>query len=262
MMRSSQSSRISSGKNLLLLALAALVSMGVMACDDEGIVTDTDAQFHATPNPIEFAPIGTGETAVQTVTIENRGQGILEVRNIELINTEGDALSPQGDWPEEILLESGESEFLAVQYAPTDEIAYDGYIQMTANTQDPTQVVDIVIPGFQPEIFVDPGHVDFPQTPAGSEEWRVAQIYNIGGGTLQLNDVFLSEGEGDFAISFIDSRTPDGGFPPRDQDSDTPPATLEPGDDPIYMRVLFTPEDEEPKHGAVFIEADARRVHV
>lgn len=254
MMRSATTSHISSGKNLLLLALAALLVATTVACDDGGLEEAADASLSATPNPIQFSPVGLDETAVQTVMIENTGSGILEIRNLELHQDEGQDLSPADDWPDNLTLDPDDSEILSVEYAPTEEVENSGHIYFETNTTEGDYTIDIETSGFEPEIFIDPMHVSFPQTPAGDEEWRVAQIHNIGAGTLELSDIFLASGDDDFAISFIEERRADGSFPPIEEDSAEPTSTLEPDDDPLFMRVLFAPEDEDPSHGEVFIE--------
>ncbi len=257
MMRSFRTSHISSGKNLLFLALASLFAASTFLACGDGITQDEQPVFNATPDPIDFSVVNIGDTSIQTVMIENTGSGDLHLRNIELNNHVGDALSLGDDWPDEVIIGSDDSEIFSVEYTPTEELDYSGTINMSANTSSGSESIDIQTADFGAEIFVDPSHVDFPQTPAGSEEWRVARIYNIGGGTLTVDDIFVSSGGDDFDIAFFEVDGSSDGFPDRANDSASPPTnTLEPDGDPIHMRVVFSPEDEQPKHGEVLIQTN------
>ena len=262
-MRSSTSSSISSGNNLLLLAVIALIAAFGIACGDDengggGIVTSENANFSATPNPVTFPQVEIGSTSVQVVTIQNTGRGELQVRNIELHNTMGEAFALGEDWPTEITLGESESESFTVEYNPYDQMDFDGHITMNTNASGySTAQIDFEVAGFEPELFIDPPFVDFPQTPPNSETWRVVQIFNIGAGTLHFDDIFLAgEHATNFSYSVIPSRNQDGGFPPRANDVDEFPDSLEPGDDPIYLRVIFSPEDELPKNAHIHLASN------
>ena len=113
------------------------------------------------------------------------------------------------------------------------------------------------------EIFVDPQWINFPPTPPDSNTWRVVEIHNIGADPLHFGDFDLAgEDPAYFSYSFISGRNPDGSFPPESQDSNVAPTTLDPGDDPLYMRVFFSPDDELPRNAQIQIESSDQDITV
>lgn len=271
-MKSSTSLRIYGKKCVLFLALAALVGFVFLACSDEdatendgnggggggGIVSGESPQFAASPATISFSQVSIGDEDVRSVRVENIGSGDLNLSNITLNNDVGDSLHKSGDWPDSLTLEQYETHDFDVRYSPEDELDHAGHIEMTTNDPDASPaIIEIDTPGFGAEMFVNPSHVNFAQTPGGAEEWQPVEIRNIGAGTLEIHDIFVSSGNEDFDIAFMSGRNDDGSYPPSSEDTDSPPSTLESNDDSIYMRVWFRPDDEEPTHGTVQIENNA-----
>ncbi len=278
-MKSFPSFRFFIRKCFLVLAFASLAGFVVMACGKDeggenaaadnggggggngggGIITGDAPRFSAAPASIGFSQLSVGENDVRSVWVENTGTGSLRLTNIELINEVGDSLSKSGDWPDEVTLEEHEEHEFQVKYEPTDEQEHAGLIRMSTNdpNTDPAEI-EIETAGFGAEIFVNPSHVDFPQTPPGYREWEPVEIRNIGAGTLELGDIFVTSGDEHFEIAFMSGGFEDGSYPPVEEDSDTPPMThLESDEDRVYMRVWFEPDDEDPKEGSVLIENNA-----
>ncbi len=252
-------SRTASGTLTLLVAFVACLGLTAVACGDGGIGGTGDPNFSAEPETITFGSVDMGQSGTESVEITNTGSDPLNLRDIELQNDVGDSLSPAGDWPNEIELLTEESTTLSVQYAPQSEEDHAGRITMGSNDGD--QEIDIQTLGLGPELFVDPEPIDFPQTPAGSTDWQVAEIQNIGTGIMEVDSIEITSGEADYSVSFFEDR--DSGIPPREDDSQSMPTNEVAADgDPIYTRVLFEPDDEEPSHGEMTVTYHGGQQHV
>ena len=112
---------ISGGKNVFLLALAALVAMSTIACDEGGIGGADDVELQTSRDTVNFPEIYTDEIRTESVQIENAASGSLELWDIELVNEAGQSLTPVGDWPTELTLQNNEFHEFTVEYAPQDE---------------------------------------------------------------------------------------------------------------------------------------------
>lgn len=272
MMTNPISSRVAkSTRRILLFGLCALVAATAIACGEEGGIGGAgDADFTADPDPLRFTGVNVGDSDVETVTITNTGSGDLELWDLQLVNEAGDALEPQGDWPSEMTIAEDESEDLSVRYTPTDEQDHSGYISVQTNDSDlegEPAIIDIETAGFASELFVDPEFIDFPQTPAGSSDYRLAEVHNIGAGTLSIESIEVTSGDNDYSALFYQPLTqedvdadPDledsavGSPPPIEDHTDQPERdAIEAGGDPIHMRVTFEPDDEQPSHGEISI---------
>ncbi len=84
---------------------------------------------------------------------------------------------------------------------------------------------------------------------------EVTFVENYGEDPFVVDDVAITSGS-DFEVTFPDGRNEDGSFPPRDEDATSiDGATVEPGE-MMYLRVWFTPEDDEPSDGTMTIYSD------
>lgn len=265
-MKTSTSTPISSGRNLLLLALSFLIATGSIACSDPSIEGTGNVSFVAEPASLLFTNIDQGDFQQQTLVVRNNGGSDLTLSNIELVNTTGNSLSPVGDW-DDVTVEPDGAIDLTVEYAPQDEDQHEGYITIETNDLqlasefacnpgdgDGLACIPVETQGFAPELHVSRTQVPFQAPPDGLDE-NYVQLRNIGGGTLDISRIEVTDGQQDYAISFFEEL--DGGdMPqPRSDDRTEAPTVLEPGEG-IFMRVIFTPDDEDPSYGNVRIESN------
>lgn len=110
------------------------------------------------------------------------------------------------------------------------------------------------VEGGSSEIYVSPTQLFLQAPPAGLAEEHV-RVRNIGSGPLTIEDIYLTEGEGNYSISFFDELDVDGHLPTYDDDMEEAPDILEP-DSEFYIRVRFTPEDAEASFGTIRIDSD------
>ena len=270
MMRTSHFSPLSSGKNFLLLALVASLSAGVFGCgDDGGLVSGAHPSFDADPQSMLFTQVDVGQEQPRHIRIENSGDGDLDLENIQVQNDSGNSLYLDTEVDDEITLEQDEYLDLTVIYAPEDEGFHGGHISIDTNDpnlddvfrcdghdEESTQAcIDIETRGFEPELHVSRTQVLFQAPPDGLDE-NYIQLRNIGAGSLEIDRLELTDdGGGDYAISFFDELD-DGQLPePREDDDTEASDVLEPGEE-TYMRMIFTPDDENESLGEVLIESN------
>ena len=244
------------GKNIVLLALAALLTLGTLACGDESIRGGEDPAWSASPSSISFPQVNLNDTASRTVTIENVGSGTLTLSNIEIVAAGGlsaAAFSTGDDWQTEASLEENESIDLTVIYSPTDTQQYRGEIRMGTNQPGlDTAIVPITTQDASPELFTA-RNIDFPRTPAGTSEWQMVEIENLGAAPLHISDISVNAGSR-FDFSFPGDLI-DGEFPPAADDTSDFPGTLNPGDE-VLMRVWFNPDSDDPATGELTIASN------
>ncbi len=244
------SCRLETGRNLLFLLAATLLSVGIFGCGDEDITGGNTARWDATPSSVSFSQVPIGQVGTQVVSITNVGGGTLSLRDVKLSDDSASAFSIEGSCLSTEALEENESCGLTVTYEPFDEQSHSGVITM--NTNDPTieglARIPITTQGVGGELFVNPPAVNFHQTPADSFDYEYVEIYNVGAAPLHIEEIFVSSGANIFEVSFPEERTAD-----MDSDGDTHPAVLEHNDDPILLRVTFRPEDWDPAFGTIMI---------
>ena len=258
-MRPHVSTRTYPGRNLLILALSALMALALMACGDENeggsFGTRDEPAFTATPASIAFPLVNLGDTAQRSTLISNSGTGTLRLWDIRIVDVDGrsiDAFSTGDNWPTgEISLSGDDFLDLTVIYAPTQELNYGGAIQMSTNVSGlPTAQIPISTQGLAPELFT-PRNITFARTPAGTSEWQMTQIDNIGAAPLNIDQIFINQGS-NFSFSFPGPMI-EGQFPDPSTDADSFSGILEPNDDPILMRVWFNPVNDDPDSGEITI---------
>lgn len=260
-MRTQTSTRIPSGKNLLLLAIISFFALGSMACGEDSIDGRDNAGFDAEPPTISFPQVTLNDTAERSVTITNTGRGELVLTNIGLFDNAGRssaAFQKVGEWPDEIRVSSEDSITLLVSYTPTQTVDYGAVIRMSTNVPDlRTAEIPVVTQGLSPELF-SPQTINFARTPAGTKEWAMTQIENIGAAPLQIEHILVEGGE-EFYVTFPPGLNADGSFPSVDNDTSDFPGTLNPGDDPILMRVWFEPSTDNPITDRIVIRSNDPR---
>ncbi|WP_164856055.1 choice-of-anchor D domain-containing protein [Lujinxingia sediminis] len=246
------------GKNLLLLALALLFVVGTTACGEDSISSGDPAAFSLNPNPISFQQIALGEESAETIVIGNSGDGPLRITSIEILQSGSasiDAFYPGNKWPEGTLEVAPNSEYdFQLIYRPEQPITYGGILRLVTNDtsvgNQGTVDVNIRTQGLNPEIF-SPPTISFPRVPAGQEEWKLAQVANIGQAPLLIDDIVMG-GNSEFRVSFPGARDGDGVLPPPEQDTTDFPSELAP-DESFEMRVWFNPATDDPTTGEITI---------
>lgn len=261
-MRISTSTQLSSGKNLLLLALTALLALGLTACGDESISSGEQPEFNATPSSITFPQVNLGEEVSREIVIQNTGQATLRIWGAEIVangNASIDGFSPGLQWPGDVVqIAPNDFHQFTVVYQPLQETTYAGIIQLRTNVTN-LQVAQIPLntQGLAPELYA-PRNVDFPRTPAGTSDWQIVEINNIGVAPLQIGSIYTNDG-GNFDVTFPGALI-DGAFPPANTDSETPPVSvLQPTDPSMLMRVWFNPVNDDPDTGELTIESNDPR---
>lgn len=257
-MRTNASTRLTCGKNLVLIAMVGLFALAMSACGDESISGGEAAAFSADPPTLSFPQVNLNESLARTVTLRNTGSGTLVLTEIGIHDNGGrssDAFERTGDWPTRIELESEDAITLTVTFTPTQTIEYGGMLRMNTNIPDlPQAEIPIVTQGLSPEVF-SPQTINFARTPAGTSEWTMTRIENIGAAPLQINHIVVENGA-EFEISFPAGLTADGNYPPIEEDTQDYPGTLNPGDDPILMRVTYNPQTDNPSSDRIIISSN------
>lgn len=246
------------------LALAALVVLAGSACTGGDIGGTSDAQLVVDPAPpLVFAG---GQTDYKSITIRNEGSDTLHLYEISIHNDDISAPFAKAedsgpDWPQETELEPEEALTLTVEYDPPEgELHHSGHIALDNNDNsiDGDKIIALETDAADTELFVNPDPIDFPQTPAGSSDWQVVEIQNIGSGTIEIEDVAITSGDNHYSVAFFESRNSDGTFPSAADDVDSPPVTSlsATGEEVLYARVTFSPDVEEPLFGTLTITHD------
>ncbi len=234
---------------LLLLSLAASLVLGLSACsDEEGITGGDSPTFQA--EDVFFFHTDVGDTTTELVYINNIGSGPLELSDLRVHNHDDEVFSLAHDW-EDTVVEPNEDIVFEVEYAPTDQQVFSGHISVSTNDpENRDATINLDTAGFDPEISVSPTSMNF-QTAPGTSQSQIVQIRNYGFGTLDIEDIYLAQGNTDYTIGFFDALEDNGDPPPSNDDSSTPPSALEEGGEPTYMRVTFHPDDESGDSGGI-----------
>ncbi len=245
---------------LILLVFCALFISTTLACGDEpggkkDDISDVDtATLTVDPGAINFDLVNIGETDQRTLTISNTGNGILRIRNIELIKSKPDnsnLFNQIGDWkPRD--LKPNEQFVLTVEYAPLEEKPDAGIIRITSNDLTRGKLdIPIRTAQRQPQIFT-PRIISFERVGPGTPESRVVMVQNIGRAALNIQNI-LQSGHQAFSMAFPDPTAPTD----TEKDTDQWPTVVEPGE-AFPLRVTFSPDDTEPaKAEIVFYSNDA-----
>ncbi len=253
---------ITTKKYSVLLAMAAVMSFAAMGCSDGDITGTANPNLVVEPSPVIFAG---GQYDHNTFEIRNDGDDTLRLSDIELTNDDPDAPFAKDEsfreWPTSIDIDPTDSIVLAVEYDPPEgEVEHSGSVSMSHNDNDieGDKVIGLETDAADADLFVNPSPVNFQQTPAGSSDWQVVEIQNIGSGTIDVDDVSITEGDNYYSVSFFDDRNSDGTVPSSEDDVDAPVTTslTADGGDVLFARVLFEPDTEDPITGTMTVNYD------
>ena len=90
----------------------------------------------------------------------------------------------------------------------------------------------------------DPSIVEFSQLAVGLSDSKVIEIENVGSEDVEIDDIYVREGTENFSLLSDNGAI------------DALPTTLESGDDPLYIRVIFSPMTIEPVEGELVVISD------
>ena len=113
---------------------------------------------------------------------------------------------------------------------------------------------DVAPPAEEPELFISPTQLTL-HAPSGGTDRRVVTLQNIGSAPLEIDDIYVADGDDTFSISFFDELDQHGDPPSHVDDADEPPSVLDP-DDSTYMRVHFSPVSTSSATGLVHVHTN------
>jgi hypothetical protein len=251
-------------RNLTTLFLVGFVALFVgTACGDDtdgnigGVDTGT---LTVMPAPISFGQLSIGEEDVQQVMLRNTGTGVLRITGLEIgpsssPNTSAAAFSKGDNWVSNVELGPNEDVIVSIVYRPTQPVRYAGVLTVTNNDPRFQQngglaQIPIQTPNLAPEIYVQEV-IDFPRVAAGTTDWQIYPVTNIGQAPLVIEDIRVT-GSGDFTISFPDE---DADVAATDRDSASWKTTLQPQES-FPLRVTFSPTHADPQTGEIIFESN------
>jgi len=147
--------------------------------------TQGEAVIAATPNPLGFEDTNVGETAEETLTIENTGDATLEVTNINSTNSVFTFSLTA------FTVEPGETQDVSVYFDPVAAGLVQGTLQITNNSAlNPYEVAVSgtgVAAGPAPVIITNPSTLYFDDTYIASRTQQSLTIFNAGTADLVIS---------------------------------------------------------------------------
>lgn len=187
--------------------------------------TGVEPGIAVAPTAVDFGEVPVGEaSAVEAVTIESTGDGVLEIGAVGSPD-EPFSLTGGSCGPASFALQPGESCNLEFTFVPTAAGDFDAESAIESNASDVT--VMLVGEGVEPEVSLSPELLDFRPIELGAEELSLVTLANTG--TLEL-EVSAITGPGE-PFSLAQGTCP------------APPFTLAPEAD-CDIGVLFAPTVE------------------
>lgn len=264
--------------SLSLLTLFCVTLLTAGCGSDGGIGGTTEGQLTFVPFTVDFGNVVIGETANQSLTLINDGDTDIRLTNLTLsddptVDGDHEVFELVNPWDEALTIEPGEQFELDVEYTPQAPEPYNARITFNTNISDQGRItVDVRATTPAPELLA-PDTVVFDRTPAGSTEWRLVRLENIGTAPLEITNIVLGGfNEADFDLAFptpvseIDD--PDESLEGQDvggeaYDRDEPQTTVAPGGS-AWVRVYFTAPDESFKSTEIVISGNVpqRRIAV
>lgn len=209
------------------IALAALAG----ACGDS-VSSAASPIISVTPQALLFEDKAVGESDLQSLLIENRGEGVLLITDID-VNGPGQSFQiVDGYTGGTLTIEPGSSTELFVSYTrESEDGTASGALVMTHNDvqTDGVTRVPLQVRESAARLFVNPNPINFGRVASGGHSEINTAITNIGGSPLTVTDFFIVGGNGVFTI-------PDEAMP-------TFPITLAP-DERYEFIVAYDPIDD------------------
>lgn len=206
-----------------------------LACT-ESQIHKLDPELALSSDSLDFEEVVVGTQRTGTLTLSNKGGGVLHLDDVsldgssdfELAEQLPDSLDPHDDMP------------VSVRYAP-GAIGPDtgAVLLVTDDPTSPTLSLDLLGEGVEPSIDIDPTSIWFGTVTPGDSKTRSVDINARGQGSLVISDVGLVDDAAE-AFSFA---LPDG---------TELPLTMEAGTG-ISVDVTFAPTDTQPWDAQLYI---------
>lgn len=248
--------------SLFLLSLLALF-VNITGCSDDdgerGNISGGDVGvLTVMPSPISFGQVAIGEEDLQQVLIRNTGAGVLRIDSMDIVagpTGSAAAFSKGDEWVNRVDLGPNEDVIIGIVYRPEAPTRYSAFLNIKNNDpkfsgDEGIARIPIQTPNLAPEIYVQEV-IDFPRVAAGTTDFQIYPVQNIGQAPLVISDIRLT-GSGDFSISFPDI---DADVPPVETDSSTWTQALQPGES-FPMRVTFAPTHADPQTAEIIFESN------
>lgn len=238
------------------------MGLAIVACGDErsGFGEVEQGDFVVSPQSISYPQVTIGDSAVRTLELRNEGESTIILENLELSDSatrDSSAFHLVNGWRGSLSIEGGESYLLEIRYTPEESIHYGGLLTFSTNIPGERDVeVGIIAQRPQPELFAA-DTVTFSRTPAGSQDWRLLEVQNLGHADLEIDDISIS-GDFEFGMSFavpVEGGSGESPVAPIEHDHDTPPEAIAPGDS-AYVRVLFHAVTAEYRSAIINIDSN------
>ncbi|MFU8807335.1 MAG: choice-of-anchor D domain-containing protein, partial [Bradymonadaceae bacterium] len=190
------------------------------------------------------------------------GGGTLRITGLDIIDAGASvshtAFSKGGVWVDSADLGPGEVLTVTVVYRPTSTERYGAILRIMNNdpvyqSEGGAALIPIQTPNLAPEILVQ-DMIDFPRVPAGTSDWQIHAIQNIGQAPLLIYDITLTGSE-EFSISFPD---PEDATSPVESDTTNWDPTLQPGES-FPMRIAFSPTHPDPQTAEILFTSNDPR---
>lgn len=183
------------------------VLLAVGCGEEDGIGAGEEGDLEIMPRSVNFPPVIIGESFTETLELRNGAEDasiILRSLDLEPDTTqEGshEVFEMLNPFEGEVELEPGESYEIDIEYTPEASEPYNALITFGTNIPEQTEVeVEVDAAMSEPELLAE-DIVSFDRVPAGSEQWLITEVDNIGYADLAINDVTLS-GAHEFDITF------------------------------------------------------------
>ena len=150
---------------------------------------------------LDFGQVQYGVPATETFNLINQGgEGI---RIASFVWTAGLGFTFVGGDPEELFVAAGETERLAVRFAPPQDAAIQSVLRLFPEGAD-SMTIDLVADGLAPSLSIDPAGAQFDERPAGCAAEQVVSLTNVGRTPLTVTDVVLDEAGTEGELSLLD----------------------------------------------------------
>lgn len=175
---------------LVVLASQACIESGLK--DDEEPPDSPEPNILVDPPAIGFPATPVGDEVLADFTVENVGDGALEVFDLAVVAGADVFHLVDDGQSREFTLAPGDSRSFQVAFRPVDGAAAFGAIVADSNDRDgDNSTVDLYGEGLTPNILVEPAEITFGELPAGGSEVQSYTVSNVGNANLAVTDMVL-----------------------------------------------------------------------
>lgn len=224
-------------------AVVVLVHFVLLAsCGDDptgsnegGPIHGSYAEVEASPTELSFSPLPPGDSETLSVTIRNKGEKDLKLKNVFIV----DAETPFTVTSLEVdALAGGETTAVSVTYTSQGGNPDDTVLIIDSNAaSDPILEIPISVGTALSGLLILPSPIDFGEVLGGEAKPLSVSIRNMGSATTEIMNVYIELGSSeDFDII----------EPP------TYPVSI-PGGGNTYVDILYTPVGQDPDEGTLVV---------